>query len=108
MNYYVLFALPLSLFLMYAGWFVGNAIANWFRAWRNRVNNNLKPCPFCGSNNVSKLEGICNYYYVKCLACSCIGPKHDSRRQSVKAWNKREQINNALYNIFNHWRSHSQ
>jgi hypothetical protein len=35
------------------------------------MNNDHKPCPFCGSKN---LEIPPNAMYVECMKCDCFGP----------------------------------
>lgn len=46
----------------------------------------LKPCPFCGSNNVEGLS-----YRVKCINCYALGPWNDVAWQAVTAWNTRHE-----------------
>lgn len=48
----------------------------------------LKPCPFCGSDDVeaSDMEGK---HYVVCYDCALEGPLHESRAAVVAAWNRR-------------------
>jgi len=53
----------------------------------------LKPCPFCGSNDVFIIElpyvdG--NTHIVKCANCETYGPRwNSSDEEGIKAWNKR-------------------
>lgn len=59
--------------------------------------NKLKPCPFCGSNNVAiydnyKTKFTVHYNCVECLKCGAMvvdtNEKH-SLNDVVKAWNRR-------------------
>ncbi len=54
----------------------------------------LKPCPFCGNEEV----GICydswdeEYYGVKCLICGgSIYPDKETEEEAIEAWNKRAE-----------------
>lgn len=55
----------------------------------------LKPCPFCGSDNVFLIDiayggGIT--HLVKCANCETYGPRwNKSDEEGIKAWNKRPQ-----------------
>ena len=51
----------------------------------------MKPCPFCGSEDVSfgKLEDIC---YVECWDCSASIETYSGIEDAVKKWN-RQAIN---------------
>ena len=61
---------------------------------------NIKPCPFCGSKAVLKeyVSESCvdipfPYYYVKCTSNNCganIGVSTMSRKEAIKYWNKRK------------------
>lgn len=53
---------------------------------------NLKPCPFCGSEDVE----ICNsgeYFYCHCWKCNAMGPDADTRQWGLEAWNNRPNEN---------------
>lgn len=60
----------------------------------------LKSCPFCGSNEVSLSIGsrtaeypsvyFAEYYYVECHECAALGPEsHDKEEQAITNWNTR-------------------
>lgn len=51
----------------------------------------LKPCPFCGSDDVEALD-MEGKHYVACYDCALEGPFHDSRAEAVAAWNRRAAI----------------
>ena len=48
----------------------------------------MKPCPFCGSEDVSsgRLEDI---YYVECWDCSACVETYSDIEDAVKTWNRR-------------------
>lgn len=57
--------------------------------------NNLKPCPFCGSNRVividHKYSVLSNSYGVECFNCKTQSYQFfDSRKKAIEAWNRRE------------------
>ena len=58
----------------------------------------LKPCPFCGSNNV-KIHipyFAADCYMVQCYDCNCNTAVYESAENAAEAWNRRaknEQIN---------------
>ena len=59
----------------------------------------IKPCPFCGGNNISVDDAVMNSDHdgkgITCLVDGCMGNifKHDSyfatRNDAINAWNKR-------------------
>ena len=54
--------------------------------------SNLKPCPFCGSSNVTQntTDHDCNA--VECNVCCASGPAYwnvRNRKPAIEAWNKR-------------------
>ena len=51
----------------------------------------LKPCPFCGGNNIAAL-GDNNYH--ECRDCGAYGPCGDEQDQGRSAWNTRKGTNN--------------
>jgi len=56
--------------------------------------NNLKPCPFCGSNCVNDTtpptgEEDGTFTWV-CPDCICIGPISNSVQGATDEWNKRD------------------
>lgn len=84
---------------------------------KNKTNNDLKPCPFCGSENLAEeASGSLEIYgstfqsaWIECLDCGCEGPRLEitdstnpedfkentvSDYQAVRDnWNKRATIN---------------
>lgn len=55
--------------------------------------NKLKPCPFCGSNDIFIDE---NETFIMCHNCNCIGPDVPGIGVAViNAWNNRAEDNNA-------------
>lgn len=47
----------------------------------------LKPCPFCGSNDLD-IERKC-LFFVTCYKCDCEGPAKKDKEEAIDAWNKR-------------------
>ncbi len=58
--------------------------------------NNFKPCPFCGSKNVSMSFSIApnilntKYYHGECHDCAACGPSWESRGKAHNWWNERK------------------
>lgn len=54
------------------------------------MNNELKPCPFCGGMNLYYAEGM--FYAVECADCGgkVVGA-YRTEEEAVKAWNRRVQ-----------------
>lgn len=51
----------------------------------------LKPCPFCGSNYN---HAVCVYgeeYYIECLACTTCGPSGETKEEAIEVWNRRAE-----------------
>lgn len=47
----------------------------------------LKPCPFCGSNKIATGSG--SAYHAYCLHCRARGPIRWDRKDAIPAWNRR-------------------
>ena len=60
--------------------------------------NELKPCPFCGSEDVScgRLEDI---YYVECWDCSASVETYSGIDDALKKWNRRAIDRDELLKI---------
>lgn len=54
--------------------------------------NFLKPCPFCGGENIKiktmKWNNITDWEYVRCSSCTA-NVRHFDRHKACDAWNKR-------------------
>ena len=48
----------------------------------------LKPCPFCGSSNVT-VYGMYPNSYARCRACGAEGGLCDTHDEAAAAWNRR-------------------
>jgi Lar family restriction alleviation protein len=47
----------------------------------------LKPCPFCGYEDIE--VGATDFnYYADCLKCEARGPLEDKEAKAIEAWNK--------------------
>lgn len=64
------------------------------------MNGELKPCPFCGGNDLiifpdRNVEGTIFSYHVHCRDCLCNGRNHnkigwcETEAEAVEAWNTR-------------------
>jgi Lar family restriction alleviation protein len=54
----------------------------------------LKPCPFCGSDNVSasystNLDNVICHRFVECEDCAACGPTDPDETRAIAAWNTR-------------------
>ena len=54
------------------------------------LTNELKPCPFCGSDELFIDEGeYRNDYSINCTDCGCRIGYFDTYAQAASAWNRR-------------------
>ncbi len=57
------------------------------------MNEELKPCPFCGSSEVNNTSTPTasrqSLYFWICPDCVAVGPIGESVEQATDAWNKR-------------------
>ena len=54
------------------------------------VEENLKPCPFCGGEAVKDFARFdYNYFGVHCTVCDAYIHDFDSEEMAVEKWNKR-------------------
>ena len=56
------------------------------------MNENLKPCPFCGGKAELFGTGKDGIFYVECLECD-VDSNFDTPEEAITAWNRR--IGNA-------------
>lgn len=56
----------------------------------------LKPCPFCGSSDVTITNGI-RFRNVFCKVCDCVGPDFHDQADAVAAWNRRATAQPAAF-----------
>ena len=58
------------------------------------MNEELKPCPFCGSDEIRVNKGFIRLnhdidgYQVECYNCHSVG-WHESEERAIKSWNRR-------------------
>lgn len=50
----------------------------------------LKPCPFCGNENLLLFQINDTEWVVKCENCDAWGPERDFRYDAAVAWNMRK------------------
>ena len=48
----------------------------------------LRPCPFCGSDNL----GLSEIFRVHCYGCGAEGPARSRMESAAKQWNRRERV----------------
>ena len=58
----------------------------------------LKPCPFCGSDDVS-CDILEDVYYVECWDCSAKVESYDGIEDAVAGWNARAIDRDALLKV---------
>ena len=64
--------------------------------------DNLKPCPFCGSNNVLPTryeddDSCAEYYAIWCDCCNGAISPFDTQTDAEKAWNNRAEERKTGY-----------
>jgi len=66
----------------------------------NPITNNVKFCPFCGSNNTYVGHVKSMTFAGQCLDCTSCGPKfdYDFAQQHKIKYNSLYQLNNILQN----------
>ena len=59
------------------------------------MSEKLKPCPFCGSDDLEMEGSIMSSYYVRCRKCGAGGGVMfpDNEENAVKMWNARAYEN---------------
>lgn len=53
------------------------------------MNEELKPCPFCGSKYIRILGGGNTFPYVECSNCFVSTASELTRAEAIKNWNRR-------------------
>ena len=59
--------------------------------------NQLKPCPFCGSDDVEVYDRDCRLtekawgFRAHCVGCGIDGPEHNSEAEAIDLWNTRTE-----------------
>lgn len=53
--------------------------------------SDLKPCPFCGSDDVyvPMTDSRIDWYFVWCPGCCFAGPGRTKGQDAIEAWNRR-------------------
>jgi len=49
----------------------------------------LKPCPFCGSEELEMQLDIIDKYAVVCLGCGACGRDEATKEKAAASWNRR-------------------
>ena len=61
----------------------------------------LKPCPFCGSEDIATFKypfprkGLKGDYVI-CMECGSSTGKHETLKEAKRAWNQRVEIQDVL------------
>ena len=59
------------------------------------MNEELKPCPFCGGKAERKegrmLLDSYNYWYIECECCHTKSMGYRVPKEAIKAWNRRSE-----------------
>ncbi len=59
--------------------------------------NGLKPCPFCGQEDLTVEVTKNNECWIECPNCGVETPLYESTKQAVAAWNRR--VSNSTNNV---------
>lgn len=59
---------------------------------------NLKPCPFCGSDDVA-MYGLYPSSYARCRACGAEGAMSNSYYEAAAAWNRRAKAKELVVRL---------
>lgn len=59
----------------------------------------LKPCPFCGSDDVFRGQGPEGEHYVLCWGCSAKVETYNGMEDAVNGWNRRAIDRDELLKI---------
>lgn len=59
----------------------------------------LKPCPFCGSDDVICVAGLDDEYYVECWDCSAKVESCNGMEDAVAGWNARAIDRDTLLKV---------
>lgn len=58
------------------------------------MNEELKPCPFCGATDAEPWTDDYDHDVVFCRHCGATGPQGTTQERAIKHWNKRTELNN--------------
>lgn len=58
----------------------------------------LKPCPFCGSEDVT-CDSLEDVYYVECFGCSAKVESYNGLEDAVAGWNARAIDRDAILKV---------
>lgn len=65
-----------------------------FWKWEDALDKPLKPCPFCGSDNIEIVEGksLVDGFFCHCFNCNMMTQATDSRESAISRWNRRTNV----------------
>lgn len=59
-----------------------------------KVNDKLKPCPFCGGKPYDNYTDTFGYWYITCINCHAQIHAR-KRKEAIESWNRRETENGS-------------
>lgn len=71
-----------------------NTIVTTDESWGGERAMPLRPCPFCGDEDVQGESGL-GLHYILCLNCGAMGPNALALSAAGKRWNHREEADDA-------------
>lgn len=54
-----------------------------------KIDNEMNECPFCGSENISRVLTVGMKWMIGCNTCGCRTKEFDSDLEAITAWNRR-------------------
>lgn len=64
------------------------------------MNNELEPCPFCGSNPVLEMDESWYWqHHVFCPECGVSTGYFDTAEEAKQVWNRREERRSKRYSV---------
>lgn len=56
----------------------------------------MKPCPFCGSEEISVRRQDYNFFRATCVNCAATGSHSETRGKAIEAWNERKKFEERI------------
>ncbi len=61
------------------------------------TNQKIKPCPYCGNDDMSMFRYDPGNWHVECEDCNYLGPASGSQRWAIKLHNEEHEATRAAY-----------